>query len=160
MPVLEGIFPKHQNAILADLVYTMGYWHSHAKLRMHTDSTLEEFEDISRQVGQLMRKFEQTICRKYVTKELPREINARGRRTAKLAAKGQMKSTNHQPGKARIAKFTFNTYKAHSLPDYPGTIRRLGTTDNYSTQAVGILFCVSLFITNFSWNIPGRSTLR
>ncbi|KAK7689177.1 hypothetical protein QCA50_007868 [Cerrena zonata] len=135
LPVLEGIFPKRQNEMLADLVYTMAYWHSHAKLRLHTESTLNEFEEISKQVGQLLRKFEKGMCRKYITKELPREINARGCRAANLASKGQVQTSRRQVREARTVKFSFNTYKAHSLPDYPNTIRRLGTTDNYSTQS-------------------------
>jgi hypothetical protein len=32
------------------------------------------------------------------------------------------------------------TYKYHALGDYPNTIRRMGTTDNYSTQPVSITF--------------------
>lgn len=33
-----------------------------------------------------------------------------------------------------------NTYKNHSLGDYTETIRRYGTTDSYSTEAVNIIF--------------------
>ena len=33
-------------------------------------------------------------------------------------------------------KFNLNTYKAHLLGDYASTIRRLGTTDSYSTVIV------------------------
>lgn len=114
----------------------MNYWHAHAKLRLHTDSTLSEFKDISKQVGEQLRRFAKTICSKYITKELPREVNARGRRTAKLAAKGPEQNTGRGSGTAKTVKFNINTYKAHSLPDYPNTIRRLGTTDNYTTQSV------------------------
>jgi hypothetical protein len=36
----------------------------------------------------------------------------------------------------RERKFNLSTYKLHALGDYPKTIRRYGTTDNYSTQPV------------------------
>jgi len=31
------------------------------------------------------------------------------------------------------------TYKYHALGDYPNMIRRFGTTDNYTTQTVGLI---------------------
>lgn len=130
----------------------MNYWQAHAKLRLHTDSTLSEFKEISKEVGNQLRRFAKRLCSKYLTKELPREVNARGRRTAKLVAKGQEQKTRPETGSSRMVKFNINTYKAHSLPDYPETIHRYGTTDNYTTQSVRFLYCSSgfgIFIKHF-----------
>jgi hypothetical protein len=53
--------------------------------------------------------------------------------------------TNSQPQKSKKSssgrqpkQFNLNTYKFHALGDYCNTIRRFGTTDSYSTQAVSL----------------------
>ena len=74
-------------------------------------------------------------CKYYVTTELPQEYAVRGRRTAALAAqKGHPIATT--VSKPKRKSLNLSTYKFHSLGDYPNTIRRYGTTDNYSTQIV------------------------
>jgi hypothetical protein len=85
-----------------------------------------------------MRRFLKVTCETYITRELPKETAARGRRMAALAVKGI--SVRAAKGKAtsgqKRKKFNLATYKYHALADYPETIRRYGTTDNYSTQTV------------------------
>lgn len=135
IPVIEELFPKGDNKIILDLLYTLAEWHSYAKLRLHTESTLQDFEDVTKRLCDLLRKFKRTVCRRYITKELPREINARGRRTARLAAQGKAPPKGRIVG-ARNVEFNMNTYKMHALPDYPLYVRALGTTDNYTTQMV------------------------
>jgi hypothetical protein len=39
----------------------------------------------------------------------------------------------------KVKKLNLSTYKWHALGDYVNTIRRYGTTDNYSTQTVRYL---------------------
>ena len=121
--------------IIMDLLYTLAEWQSYAKLRLHTESTLNEFTGICSQLGKLVCKFLKTTCQKYVTKELPNEISARGRRAALLAAKGITPKQTYT-GESKIVKLNIATYKGHSLPDYPMTVRALGTTDNFTTQVV------------------------
>lgn len=137
IPVIEGIFPKRDNKIILDLLYTLAEWHSYAKLRLHTESTLEDFKSVTKRLCDLIHKFKKTVCKRYVTKELPREINARGRRTARLAAQGKAPQARRAASAgARNVEFNMSTYKMHALPDYPLYVRALGTTDNYTTQMV------------------------
>ncbi|KAJ6538579.1 hypothetical protein B0H10DRAFT_1669333, partial [Mycena sp. CBHHK59/15] len=56
--------------------------------------------------------------------------------------------------------FNMNTYKGHSLPDYPDTILFFGTTDSYSTQPVRI-FCLShSILTIFQGELEHRRVKR
>lgn len=108
---------------------------------MHTDPTLSQLENTTTVLGQLLRKFTATTCAVFMTKELPCEQAARGRRNAAAAAKStgaekekQLKARNTGDEKPKM--FNLTTFKLHSLADYPNTIRCYGTTDSYSTQIV------------------------
>ena len=82
-----------------------------------------------------MRKFQHTTCMTYYMTELPQEYATRGRRTAALAARrGHSASTLRSDPKFKT--LNLNTYKYHSLGDYPNTIHCYGTTDSYSIQIV------------------------
>lgn len=143
IPVIEGFFPKRDNNVILDLLFALAQWQAYAKLRLHTESTLRDFENATTLLGNLLRKFKKTVCERYITKELPSEMRARGRRTALLAAKaGKPVPNTKKTNTTKIVKFNMNTYKIHALADYPAYIRLMGTTDNYSTQMVCILFFV------------------
>lgn len=58
----------------------MAHWHGLAKLRIHNDRTLEVMDAVTKLLGDKLRAFKQKICTAFVTKELPREFNARIRR--------------------------------------------------------------------------------
>ncbi|KAG6824136.1 hypothetical protein H0H92_007879 [Tricholoma furcatifolium] len=83
-------------------------------------------------------------CAAYVTRELPGEVAACGRRKAALAAvktvaaQSQQNLEEHSENSAksgpRLREFNMSTIKLHGLGDYVATIREHGTTDNYSTQ--------------------------
>jgi hypothetical protein len=147
--VIEGLLPPAHNKIISDLLFELLVWHAYAKLRLHTDKTLLQFENSTRTLGAALRRFLRTTCRFYVTKELPKEEAARGRRKAALAAKEAAKGTSKGPGiseakgkgKAGPHRKYLNlaTYKLHSLGDYVNTIRQFGPTDNYTTQVVSFL---------------------
>ncbi|GBE77722.1 hypothetical protein SCP_0106040 [Sparassis crispa] len=47
IPVMEGLLPKRHDKIIADLLFELANWHAHAKLRIHTDSTLKSFEKVT-----------------------------------------------------------------------------------------------------------------
>ena len=172
------------------------HWHGLAKLRMHTDLTLDILDSLTSILGQKLRRFDDETCSKFVTLELPREAEARKRRAAKASTKKTEGPTNSaypsasQPSSApnpvplpssltasfhseaplapmktlyprpalapdpdpyeveakvpdpktpktqRSKRLNLNTYKHHAYGDYSWTIRRLGTTDSYSTEAV------------------------
>ena len=126
------------------LLYRMAQWHSLAKLRMHTDSTVTYFDNLTTELGQVMRDFEKFTCSEYNTVELPKETAARIRRQAQTA-QGTTGATaaSQQPAPATAGKRgrTLNlfTYKWHALGDYAATIKQFGTTDSYSTQIASLL---------------------
>ncbi|KAI5896073.1 uncharacterized protein SCHCODRAFT_02492911 [Schizophyllum commune H4-8] len=142
IPVFECLLPSGANGIVLDLLFILAVWHAQAKLRMHTDVTLDEMETNTSLLGKLMRRFKDQVCSMFRTKELPRETAARGRRAtaASKKSKGKQKATTDVPNSATLDKgpqykeFNMNTFKYHSMPYYVPDIRRLGTTDNYSTQ--------------------------
>lgn len=65
----------------------MAHWHGLAKLRMHTDYTLEILDHTTTQLGQLLRDFHLKTCTSFNTQELPREANARDHRKTKTRTK-------------------------------------------------------------------------
>lgn len=121
--MFEGLLPEPFNGMLLRLLYKAAEWHALAKLRLHTDSTLELLEAVTREFGRLMRQFRDKTWDEFNTVELPREAGAR---------KGGARSSKK--------KLNLNTYKFHALGDYVATIRLFGTTDSYSTQLVSSVF--------------------
>ena len=145
IPVFEGLLPPPHNNIVLDVLFKLASWHAFAKLRIHTDITLDMFQATTESLTASIRHFLRTTCEAYVTQELPKEAAARGRRKAALASKGSS-GGSVASGKAsagpKVKKLSFKTYKYHALADYPNTIRQFGTTDNYNTQTV----CLSIFL--------------
>lgn len=116
-----------------------------AKLRMHTDRTLEIFDELTVCIGAKFREFNDKTCSAFDTRELRREIQARKRRQEKKSGVNNSKSAP-APVSAHLGadgsegprpkKFNLHTYKFHALGDYPETIRLFGTSDSYSTEPV------------------------
>ncbi|KAK7678899.1 hypothetical protein QCA50_018039 [Cerrena zonata] len=87
---------------------------------VYTPSPLLKISNRSPNASDLIRKFKKTVCKRYVTKELPREINARGRRTARLAAQVKAPQARRATSaRERNVEFNTSTYKMYALPDYP-----------------------------------------
>jgi hypothetical protein len=118
---------------------------------MHTDDTLTIFEDLTVRIGAEFRKFNNCTCPAFDTRELPRETNARNRRELKRSGAQRESdprpSTSVSDGEAEpeptfksnkpLRKvLNIQTYKHHSLGDYPKMVRQFGTTDSYSTEPV------------------------
>ena len=115
------------------MLFDLATWHAFTKLRLHTEYTLDFFNAATTYLGRAVRKFQHTTCDYYRTTELPQEHAARGHRTATLAAQQGRGASGSGP---KVKKLNLLIYKFHALGDYPNTIRRFGTTDNYSTQTV------------------------
>lgn len=115
------------------LLFELATWHGLAKLRMHTDTTLDFLDSSTIRLGQLLRDFNATTCA---------EENSLRRR------KASTKFTSIDPKGEHNSSKTLNlsTYTLHSLGDYADTIRRYGTTDNYTTQIVRILPLFSVIV--------------
>ena len=153
MPVIEGLLPAPHNAIVLNMLFALAEFHAFAKMRLHTERTLELFEKSIKTLGEAVRKFETVTCAAYDTKELPRETAARGRHEAAAAAKtgdktsasgrsggkgkaAAPKATRKPAGSSRHVKFQASTVKWHSFGDYVAYIRAYGTLDVSSTQSV------------------------
>lgn len=154
VPAFDGLFPPEHNERVLKLLFRMAEWHSFAKLRMHTDPTLEHLRRLTPEIGRLMREFKNTTCSDFSTFELPREAAARVRReqreaTARAAAAGASVPDVAPTSAPRAKKssktqkeLNLNIYKWHALGDYVPTIRLFGPTDAYSTQLVGLSKCL------------------
>lgn len=139
-----------------NLLFTLAHWHGLAKLRQHTDLSLEILESVTNQLGKLLRDFQTRVCSVYATQELKREMTARMRQTPSKARnhppkfpanKNEAKKVNlKQKSTGRLYKtLNLNTYKDHSLGDYVESIRQNGTIDSYSTELVNIpYYCILL----------------
>lgn len=136
---------------------------------MHTDSSLQEFQQLTTLLGGHLRYFADETCQHFQTFETDKEYQAHSRAVARRLAK----STSYPPvavtdsplqplpvhpvepvppplqtstpvtlAKAGKRPKTFNisTPKAPFFPDYPDQIELHGTTDSLSTKLVlGIL---------------------
>ena len=140
MPVLEGLFPNpDHDKHIQDLLFVMAEWHACAKLRLHTDSTIDVLRELTRTFGFKIRHFAKKISILYDTRELPREEAARVRRRAKKTSQTARNANTGLSANGPLRKmFNLLTYKLHALGDYVNQIIRFGTTDSYSTQTVNI----------------------
>ncbi|KAJ6451830.1 hypothetical protein C8R47DRAFT_1030639, partial [Mycena vitilis] len=140
MPVIEGLLPEPYNSEVLDAVFALAEWHTLAKLKLHTDPTIAFICTATSDLGRLLRRFKAGTCAAYDTRELPAEEAARGRREANKAGPGKKAkaapapSTTGAKADKKKKEYNMQTYKLHSLGDYPSTIPWVGTTDSYSTQ--------------------------
>ena len=111
------------------LLYRTAEWHAFAKLLLHTDSTLQYLEKLTKELGKLMRNFRDTTQSSFATFELPKEKGARQRRQTS----GQGKASG---GSLKVKGLNLFTYKWHALGDYVQAIRLFGGVDGFSTQVV------------------------
>ena len=133
IPVFDGLLPEPHNSCILRLLFDLAYWHGLAKLRLHTDRTLEILSEATMSVGDSFRSFEQETCTAFETQELKREQAARQRREAKQAV---ISGVAPKSDSRKKKHFNMKTYTMHSLGDYVETIRQFGTTDSYTTQRV------------------------
>lgn len=137
LPVFEDLLPtQKENTILRRLLFDLATWHAYAKLRLHTDTTLNDFRMATSTLGRSVRVFIKEVCPQYNTTELPHEMAARGRRQAALTKNSKTPSVTQRKLKSTHKKLNLSTYKYHALGDYPDLISRFGTSDNASTQTV------------------------
>jgi hypothetical protein len=123
IPVFEGLLPDPHNQIVMDLLFTMAHWHGLAKLRMHSDLTLDVLDLETTKLGAQFRQFKEKVCSAYNTQELNREVDTRTRRQTKEAGKRAEKGgTNSKEGGtvAQQSKAGANTKgKQKASPEQP-----------------------------------------
>ena len=135
IPCFEGLLPEpHDNTILK-LLYLASYWHSLAKLRLHTETTLKVLDNVTVLFARALRHFKEVTCPCFSTVETDREYNARCRAAEWRMSRSQPANNVQVTGK-RAKTFNLLTSKLHALGDYIETIKMFGTTDSYSTQIV------------------------
>jgi hypothetical protein len=145
MPAFEELISdKQQEKIVQNLLFDLMAFHAYAKLRMHTDNTLEAFRLATSALGHSLRQFSSKTCAFHAdTKELPRERAARLRRAANKKSKkpdsGQPTSGSSQSNQVQGKKFSMTTYKTHSLSHYPDHAEKFGSYDSVSTRDVSLI---------------------
>jgi len=147
IPVFDGLLPDPFNSTILDLLFELATWHAFGKLRMHTETTLFHFDNCTTRLGKVLRQFRKQTCDKFITYDLPRETAARARCRGLRASRANNKKpqrTNagidaEDDGTTKHRAFNLSTYKLHALGDYVKSIWLYGTTDNYSTQVVGVM---------------------
>ncbi|KAJ3963333.1 hypothetical protein EV361DRAFT_813464 [Lentinula raphanica] len=142
IPVFDGLLPdKIHDRKLMTLLYRTAEWHALAKLRMHTEDTLEYLQTITEQLGKLMREFRDISNSDFQTYETDREVQARYRRQQQAAGgSGSSQIQGRQPKSLNLF-----TYKWHALLDYVPSIRWVGSTDGISTQVVRFFVILSIY---------------
>ena len=116
---------------MLELLFELANFHALAKLRLHTDVTVDLLEVSTDHMYRAMTSFAQTTCAAYDVYERADEVDARVRRQ-------RVKDPNAPvDGVRKKVEFnTINTFKYHVLGHYPIYIRIRGPLDNYSTQTV------------------------
>ncbi|KAI0349053.1 hypothetical protein OH77DRAFT_1525957 [Trametes cingulata] len=128
IPAFEGLLPQRDNQTVMDLLFELANWHALAKLRLHTDVSVGIFRAATGHMTEAMRDFARTTCERYETRELAKEVDARVRRAEKSGADAPDRNS-------KVVHFNvLNTYKYHSLPDYPDSVEEIGPLDNANTQ--------------------------
>ena len=71
IPVFEGLLDRQHDKQLMKLLYRTSEWHTLAKLRMHTDQSLDLLEELTTEFGDLMCRFRDVTSSQFATMELP-----------------------------------------------------------------------------------------
>lgn len=146
IPAFENLLPPEHNKMVLDLLFELATFHGLAKLRLHTERTLQDLEASTARLGVELRRFTSTVGEAYITRELRSETAARGRRKAALAAKRgapQEGTDTVEISRGKTKKFNMATYKLHALGDYASYIRLFGTSDGWSSQNVCIPYILT-----------------
>ncbi|KAI0668987.1 hypothetical protein C8Q78DRAFT_933009, partial [Trametes maxima] len=141
MPCFEGLLPEAHNDAVMTLLFVSAYWHALAKMRMHTDTSLALLDDSTSLLGHHLRYFATVTCTQFETRETQGEYDARKRAEARRAS-AQVASTSSsartvagEPAVGRRPRgLNLKIIKLHFLGYYAQCVRKMGTTDSYTTQ--------------------------
>ena len=144
MPCIDGLLPEPHNTTILSMLFILGTWHSLAKLRMHTDSSLKLLDDATTCLGIALQYFTQVTCPEFPTKETAAEFNKR-----KCKEATSMTKAPDSNGR-KLRTFNMKTIKLHLLNDYVSHIKTHGIIDSYDTGIVStnsITLTLSLTLT-------------
>jgi hypothetical protein len=71
--VFDGLLPEPHNTRVLKLLFNLAHWHGLAKLRMHTDQSLDLLSLATTTLGESLRDFREKTCTMFQTRELERE---------------------------------------------------------------------------------------
>ncbi|KAG2034291.1 hypothetical protein BDR03DRAFT_837174, partial [Suillus americanus] len=80
IPACEGLFPKDHDDVIQLLLFQLTEWHTLAKLRLHTDDSLNKLDKALKALAKQLCRFQQFTCSAPQTMELPYEVAAHQRR--------------------------------------------------------------------------------
>lgn len=127
LAAFEGLLPPPHDKHLMSLLFIFSEWHGLAKLRLHTDHTLNLLDALTTDLGDAIRGFVDKTCSKFDTKELVREYQARKRREARQRGK---KKASKKTGKQATNE------EAHEQnPEQPRKRRNVGGDTPQASQA-------------------------
>ncbi|KAJ3832059.1 hypothetical protein F5878DRAFT_548677 [Lentinula raphanica] len=93
IPVFKGLLPDEaHNTMLITLLYRAVEWHALAKLRMHSEDTLQRLETVTQQLGKLMCRFQDLSNSNFQTYETECEGPAAWRCQQQQQATGTSRS--------------------------------------------------------------------
>ncbi|KAG8729611.1 hypothetical protein FRC10_003581 [Ceratobasidium sp. 414] len=149
MPAFKGLLPEKCDEPAQTLLFLFSEWHGLAKLQLHTTATLKVFKAVTTKLGTALRNFAK-LAKDMDIHETPKEYARRKKQSGAskaLSMSQRTRTTTNTPhtNKAklqqnldtdgrRICMLNLDTYKMHSLGDFPGSVEEYGTTDSYSTQ--------------------------
>ena len=141
IPAFEGLLddsePHRDNRRIMKLLYRTAEWHSFAKLRIHTASTLDHLEALTKDFGQLMRQFRDLTCSHFSTTELPREADARRRQRQR--AHIRVPQTERVPMIVSTSASSSITTHRHAAASSSTTTRRNAAASSESSQKLKTL---------------------
>jgi nucleoid-associated protein YgaU len=105
MPVFEALLPNTgYGQAMISLIAICARWHALAKLRMHTDDTLQMLEEATTELGSQFRSFVRDVCEHIATRELPAEAAEREEREKRQAEKKAAAVSEKATKKAVVAE--------------------------------------------------------
>jgi hypothetical protein len=103
----------------------MAHWHGLAKLRMHTDHTLDLMDTVTVDLGKRLRSFQKETCSAFQTYELRRERDARLRRHQKKSATNRGTTSLAPESNVPASSIPISSSNHGSVPtDPPRSTRR------------------------------------
>ena len=111
-------------------------------MRLHSDTSVMLLDDTTSLLGYELRRFAEVTSSAFQTRETQAECDARKR--AEIRRQNGSAGPQAPPGRnsatpaagRRPRGFNLNTIKLHFLGDYASSIKKVGSTDSYTTQIV------------------------
>jgi hypothetical protein len=94
IPAVDGLLPKTHNSMIITLLYRLAEWHALAKLRVHTEQTLDSLEKSTTIIGRELRSFRDKSVKSFKCQELPKETAARQRQKERAQSRKESGSAS------------------------------------------------------------------